>query len=160
VDQRIALVGVRPVDEGLAGLVVVVGDDLDCCGQGDEPADLSDLGDELGDGVLGRDGVVEEGRVKRPLVLSPEDAGLGDDIATSAGIEGRPRVEGNRSSKRSSGNRSLRWSAKKASTEPCGTSWRQSAIASRSSLLASECPCIHQVSVSNHVETGINSTVS
>jgi len=81
VDQRIALVGVRPVDEGLAGLVVVVGDDLDCCGQGDEPADLSDLGDELGDGVLGRDGVVEEGRVKRPLVLSLEDAGLGDDVA-------------------------------------------------------------------------------
>ena len=59
---------------------------------------------------------------------------------------GASTTRGNRSSNISSGNSSRRWSAKKASTLPSGTSWRHKEAASSSSRLGSLCPCTHQFS--------------
>ena len=42
---------------------------------GHQPAHLADRRDELGDGVLGGDGVVEDGRVEGPAVLARKHAG-------------------------------------------------------------------------------------
>lgn len=50
---------------------------------------------------------------------------------TSAGTDGRPRPEGNRSANISSGNSSLRCSASKAATDPLPRRCSQSAAASR-----------------------------
>jgi hypothetical protein len=46
-----------------------------------DPANATDRADELGDRVLGRDGVVEQRRVERPTGLAHEDAGRLDHRA-------------------------------------------------------------------------------
>lgn len=61
---------------------------------------------------------------------------------TSAGTEGRPLPEGNRSAKAVSGNSALRWAAKKAATDPVGTRCPHRAAASSSSGWGSLVPCI------------------
>jgi hypothetical protein len=47
-----------------------VGHEGDLAGAGDGPAHAPDRGDDLGDGVLGRDGVVEQRRVQCPAGLA------------------------------------------------------------------------------------------
>src|SRR5215218_4325882 len=77
------------------------------------------------------------------------------EAITSAGTDGRPRPEGNRSANNSSGNRSLRWSAKKAYTEPSATRWRHRAAASNNSMrVGSFVPCMRAVSRTAHPQPG------
>ena len=77
------------------------------------------------------------------------------EATTSAGTEGRPRPEGNRSSNIWSGNSSWRWSARNASTLPWRTNCRHNALASSSSRLGSLWPCTCQFSLSLLATGGI-----
>ena len=76
-DQGVHEFGARgfvvPGDARLAGLVVVVGDEHHVARTRDDPAHAPDRADELGDGVLGRDRVVEQRRIERPASLARED---------------------------------------------------------------------------------------
>ena len=60
---------------------------------------------------------------------------------SSAGTDGRPRPEPNRSANNSSGNRRRRCSAKNAYTDPAGTRCPTNAAASNNSRFGSDEPC-------------------
>ncbi len=64
----------------LADLVVIVGDELDRSTRGHHSANPTDRPDQLGDRVLGRDGIVEHRRVQRPARPALEHPGLGDHL--------------------------------------------------------------------------------
>ena len=86
---------VVPGDEGFARRLVVMGTDGDVGGPGDDPAHPADGGDQLGDGVLGGHGVVQESGVEGPAGLALQDAGGVDDRAHGVedplGVLGRPQ---------------------------------------------------------------------
>ena len=72
---------VVPGDQGLARGLVVVGGKRHVFRSGDDPAHPADGGDQLGDGVLGGHGVVEQRRVEGPSGLSLQHPGGIDDRA-------------------------------------------------------------------------------
>ena len=74
------------------------------------------------------------------------DCNTSTDAITSAGCDGRPRPDGNRSANASSGNRRRRCSARNAYTESAGTRCDTNAAASNNSTFGSELPCIPQFS--------------
>lgn len=57
--QRVTRDRVVPGDVGLAATLIVIGRPRLLASLADQPQHLANLGDQLGDGVLGRDGVVE-----------------------------------------------------------------------------------------------------
>lgn len=61
---------------------------------------------------------------------------------TSEGTEGRPRSEGNRSSNSSSGDRSRRWVARKACTDPSRTKCPHNDDASSNRVSDALVPCM------------------
>ena len=100
--QRVADQG---IDQLLAGSLVVPGD-IGFSGRGvvgggaqprhhvratrDNRGDPADGGDQLGDGVLGGDRVVEDGRIQRPAGPPLQNPGIGDDLFDS--VEDAVRV--------------------------------------------------------------------
>ena len=72
--EESALRARRPVDDGLADHRVVVSE-LESRNSRDRGYDPADGRDDLGDGVLGGDRVVEDRRVERPAVLLGQHAG-------------------------------------------------------------------------------------
>jgi hypothetical protein len=72
--------GVVPGAHRLAGGVVVMGRHRERCGFGDEAADPADGRDELGHGVLGGHGIVEQGGVQGSAPAPGQHAGGFDDL--------------------------------------------------------------------------------
>ncbi len=86
IDQRVAGRLVIPDDRGLARVVVVMSrrhlSDHDI-GPPHQPADPPDRRDQLGNGVLSGDRVIEHGRVQRSTGLALQHPGRGDDLLHS-----------------------------------------------------------------------------
>ena len=70
---------VVPGDQGFASGLVVVGTHTHVFGSGNEPANPADGGDQLGHGVLGGNGVVEQRRVEGSFGLAFQHPGGIDD---------------------------------------------------------------------------------
>ena len=76
------------------------------------------------------------------VAIEASDITLVSGSLTPAGIDGRPRPDGNRSAKSSSGNSSARCAARNANMLFCGIRWPASAAASRSSRSMRSSPCM------------------
>jgi hypothetical protein len=79
--QRLGGLGVVPGTFGLARPLVVMRPKCDLAGRPDQPADPADRCDQLGDGVLGGDRVLQDGGVQHPPTPTGEHPGGLHDLA-------------------------------------------------------------------------------
>ncbi len=83
------MVGVVDIGLSVLGAVVEAGGELDLAKGGDDPSHPADLGDDLGEGVLGGDCVTQDGGIERPFVPRADQSGsrhhLGHDVKDAVG---------------------------------------------------------------------------
>jgi hypothetical protein len=79
---------VVPGTLGPARTVIVVGGQLDLAGRSHQPAHPTDRRDQLGDGVLGGDRILQDGGVQHPPIPSLEHPGRLHHLAD--GLEDAP----------------------------------------------------------------------